>query len=369
MTDIVVFQELPTACGRRLGRITLNSPRSMNALSLEMIQTIEARLDLWLVDAGIVAIWVEGAGGKALSAGGDVIALHASMVKHASDPRNPFVESYFAEEYRLDYRLHTSPKPVICWAEGVVMGGGMGLMQASDYRLVTASSRIAMPEISIGLFPDVGASWFLNRLPGKTGLFLGLTGVHLNARDALDLGLADRFMDGDRELVIGALTALQYSDDDADNRARLHHTLRDLATAPAGLDAAVMGHLDTINELCDGADVAEVVANILDYKHCDGWLDRARGTLAKGCPQTAHLIWRQLEHGRYLSLADVFRMEWCLAVQCARHADFREGVRALLIDKDGAPRFSHRTVKEVPETYIDEFFRNPAPEHPLADLT
>jgi enoyl-CoA hydratase/carnithine racemase len=368
MTDTVLFDEQPSADGHRIGRITLNAPRALNALGLAMIQAIDARLEQWFADDGIVAIWLEGAGERALSAGGDVIALHASMVEYSGRERNPFVEDYFAAEYRLDYRLHKAPKPVICWAEGVVMGGGMGLMQASDFRLVTATSRLAMPEVSVGLFPDVGASWFLNRLPGKTGLFLGLTGVHLNARDALDLGLADRFMEHDREHVLAALAALDYSDDPAENRRRLHRALRALASAPAALDGAVFDHLEHINRLCDGASVTDVVENILTDNQCDAWLDRARGTLAKGCPQTVHLVWQQLERGRYLSLAEVFRMEWCLAVQCARHPDFREGVRALLIDKDGAPRFRHRRVEQVPDAYIDGFFHNPAPRHPLADL-
>lgn len=366
--DPVQFQERAAGGGRVIGRAILNAPRALNALSLEMIELLEARLDDWLARDDVAAIWLEGSGTKALCAGGDVVALHKSMVKHAGRERNPYIEDYFAAEYRLDYRLHTAAKPVICWAEGLVMGGGMGLMQGSDFRLVTASSRLAMPEITIGLFPDVGGSWFLNRLPGHAGLFLGLTGAHLNARDALDLGLADRFMDVDRETVLDRLAELEFSGDADQDRRRLFRLFRDTAARPEGQDGAVLSHLDTINRLCDGADVNEVVANILHHDQCDGWLDKARKTLAAGCPQTMHLIWEQLRRGKYLSLAEVFRMEWCLAVQCGLHGDFREGVRALLIDKDGAPRFRHRDVDQVDPAYIDGFFRNPAPVHPLADL-
>ena len=366
--ESVQFEERPTGSGHLIGRATLNAPRSLNALSLEMIEALDRQITDWQAREEVVAIWLEGNGGKALSAGGDVVALHGAMVKHAGQSRNPFTEHYFASEYRLDYRLHTSETPVICWADGVVMGGGMGLMQASQFRLVTPKSRLAMPEITIGLFPDVGASWFLNRLPGKTGLFLGLTGVHLNARDALDLGLADRFVDADREQVLDALAETHYQDDRDANRRQLHRTLQDLATRPDSFTPAVMDHLDTINTLCDAATVNEVVHRILEHKQCDGWLDKARATLADGCPQTAHLVWEQLRRSRHLSLAEVFRMEWCLAVQCTLHADFREGVRALLIDKDGKPRFRHRDVDQVDPEYIDGFFRNPAPQHPLADL-
>lgn len=368
MTDSVLFEELSTACGRVIGRATLNAPRSLNALTLDMIQALDARVADWQGRDEVVAIWLDGAGGKALSAGGDVVALHGAAVKHAGQARNPFAEQYFAEEYRLDYRLHVSETPVICWADGVVMGGGMGLMQGSQFRLVTPRSRLAMPEVTIGLFPDVGASWFLNRLPGHTGLFLGLTGVHLNARDALDLGLADRFLDADPEEVLKALTENSYDGDRAADRARLYRQLRDLGTTPEGLQAAVSDHRETIESLCDGATVDEVVTRILEHKQCDGWLDKARKTLAAGCPQTMHLVWEQLRRARHLSLAEALRLEWCVAVQCCLHSDFREGVRALLIDKDGSPRFRHRSPSEVSADYIDGFFRNPAPEHPLADL-
>ncbi|MBM1143122.1 enoyl-CoA hydratase/isomerase family protein [Alcanivorax sp. ZXX171] len=368
MTDSVLFEELSTACGRVIGRATLNAPRSLNALTLDMIQALDARVADWQGRDEVVAIWLDGAGGKALSAGGDVVALHGAAVKHAGQARNPFAEQYFAEEYRLDYRLHVSETPVICWADGVVMGGGMGLMQGSQFRLVTPRSRLAMPEVTIGLFPDVGASWFLNRLPGHTGLFLGLTGVHLNARDALDLGLADRFMDAAPEEVLKALTENRYDGDRDADRARLYRQLRDLATAPEGLQAAVSDHRDTIERLCDGATVEEVVARIQEHKQCDGWLDKARKTLAAGCPQTMHLVWEQLRRARHLSLAEALRLEWCVAVQCCLHPDFREGVRALLIDKDGGPRFRHRSVDEVSADYIDGFFRCPADAHPLADL-
>lgn len=367
-SDSVQFQEITTGCGRSIGRATLNAPRTLNALSLEMIQALDERLREWLGRDDVVAIWLDGSGERALCAGGDVLALHRSMVQYAGRDRNPFVEEYFAAEYRLDHLLHSAAKPVICWAEGLVMGGGMGLMQASHFRLVTSTSRLAMPEITIGLFPDVGASWFLNRLPGKTGLFMGLTGMQMNARDAVELGLADRFMGEDREAVLESLAASGFDDDATENHRRLFRHFQEIGEQPEGLNGAVLNHLDIINRLCDGATVNEVVANILGHTQCDGWLDKARKTLASGCPQTMHLIWQQLHRARYLSLADVFRMEWCLAIQCGLHGDFREGVRALLIDKDGAPRYRHRNVDQVDAAYVEAFFQCPAPVHPLADL-
>lgn len=368
MSDCVLFAEIPTACGRVIARATLNAPKALNALGLDMIQALAAKLDEWEQRDDIVALWVDGAGGKAFCAGGDIVQMHKSMVKHAGEGRNPFTEQYFAEEYALDYRLHRSRVPVVVYGDGIVMGGGMGLLQGADFRLVTPRSRMAMPEITIGLFPDVGGSWFLNRLPGKAGLFLGLTGVHINGREAVEVGLADRMVDGDAETLLEALAGESYGTDVRDNKALLYRLFKNHAAGMSDLPHPLIEHLPLINTLCDGEDLQVVVEQMLAVKDRDSWLDRALGTLEKGCPQTAHLVWEQLARSTYLSLADVFRMEWCLAVQCSLHGDFREGVRALLIDKDGKPGFRHRHIADVPRDYIDGFFDCPTPSHPLKNL-
>ncbi|WP_328594674.1 enoyl-CoA hydratase/isomerase family protein [Alcanivorax sediminis] len=368
MSDCVLFSEISTACGRVIARATLNAPKALNALGLDMIQALDRQLDEWEQRDDIVALWLDGAGDKAFCAGGDIVQMHKSMVKHAGEGRNPFTEQYFAEEYALDYRLHRLPVPVVVFGDGIVMGGGMGLLQGADYRLVTPRSRMAMPEITIGLFPDVGGSWFLNRLPGKVGLFLGLTGVHINGREAVEVGLADRMVDGDAEGLLALLAEQRFSLEPRDNRAVLYRLFKEQAADMTALPHPLIDHLPLINSLCDGEDLQTVVSQLLSAKDRDSWLDRALGTLEKGCPQTAHLVWEQLERSTYLSLAEVFRMEWCLAVQCSIRGDFREGVRALLIDKDGKPAFRHRSIADVPRDYIDGFFCCPAPAHPLASL-
>ncbi len=368
VSDCVLFSEIPTACGRVIARATLNAPKALNAFGLDMIQALDRQLDEWEQRDDIVALWLDGAGDKAFCAGGDIVQMHKSMVKHAGEGRNPFTEQYFAEEYALDYRLHRLPVPVVVFGDGIVMGGGMGLLQGADYRLVTPRSRMAMPEITIGLFPDVGGSWFLNRLPGKVGLFLGLTGVHINGREAVEVGLADRMVDGDAEGLLALLAEQRFSLEPRDNRAVLYRLFKEQAADMTALPHPLVDHLPLINSLCDGEDLQTVVSQLLSAKDRDSWLDRALGTLEKGCPQTAHLVWEQLERSTYLSLAEVFRMEWCLAVQCSIRGDFREGVRALLIDKDGKPAFRHRSIADVPRDYIDGFFCCPAPAHPLASL-
>ena len=172
----VLFEERPSLHGFRIGIATLDAEKSLNALSLPMIEALAAKLDAWAEDAGIACVLLRGNGAKAFCAGGDVRKL-VDACREQPGEVPALARRFFADEYRLDYRIHTYPKPFICWAHGYVMGGGMGLMQGAGIRIVTPSSRLAMPEIGIGLYPDVGASWFLARLPGRLGLFLGLIGL------------------------------------------------------------------------------------------------------------------------------------------------------------------------------------------------
>src|SRR5690625_3226254 len=191
MTELaVIFDELPTPDGGRIGIARLNSPKSLNALSLEMARQLDAKLQAWAVDSSVVAVWLEGVGDRAFCAGGDVVALYRSIVeeeeRRTAAGETRFDETYFTIEYQLDYRIHTYPKPILVWGNGIVMGGGMGLMVGASRRLVTETTLLAMPEVTIGLYPDIGASWFLNKMPLGIGAYLGLTGAQLNARDALE---------------------------------------------------------------------------------------------------------------------------------------------------------------------------------------
>ena len=161
--SVVLFEELTAASGK-VGRVTLNIEATLNSLTLEMVDLLQAQLDAWADDDAIAAIFIEGAGEKAFCAGGDVQALHASSVGTPGGPCE-YAETFFTREYRLDYTLHTYAKPIICWGHGIVMGGGLGVMAACSHRVVTERTRIAMPEVTIALFPDVGGSWFLNHMP------------------------------------------------------------------------------------------------------------------------------------------------------------------------------------------------------------
>lgn len=371
MTDPVLFRTEKTASGKSLGVITLNAPKALNALSLDMINRMLPQLLEWQRDSGVAAVWLEGAGDKAFCAGGDIVRMYRAMDETPVGERVKYTEEFFEREYRLDHLLHTFGKPVVCWGDGIVMGGGLGLMAGCSHRVVTENSRIAMPEITIGLHPDVGGSWFLSRMPGRSGLFLGLTGAPVNAQDALFVGLADRaVLHRDKENVFAAILALALDDDIETSHRRIGEVLR-AHQAPLGElpESPVRRHFDLINELCDGDTLPEVVAQIVARENdSDPWLARAAATLKKGCAQTAWLVWTSQRKVRRLSLADAFRMEWAMSAQCAMHEEFREGIRALLIDKDGSPRFRFISVEDVPADWLQEFFVSPIQPHPLEDL-
>ncbi|GGO81279.1 enoyl-CoA hydratase [Marinobacterium nitratireducens] len=362
----VLFTEHPTADGHLIGEIRLNAERSLNSLTLEMIDLIQPQLDRWRDDKRVVAVLLDSEGSKAFCAGGDIVNLYKAMSGGDAD----FLEQFFGREYRLDYCLHTYAKPVICWGSGIVMGGGMGLMNGCSHRVVTETSHLAMPEVTIGLYPDVGGSWFLNRMPGGTGLFLGLTGNPVNARDALFLGLADRAVRADlRDGLVGRLAAEDWSRDAGGTVSRV---LRELESesrpAFAGMASPIRDHFDLVRTLTDHDSVEDVVAALLALDTEDKWVRRAQKAVRNGSPLSLRLIAEQLGRCRHLSLREVFQREFELSVQCCRYREVREGVRALLIDKDNNPDWTFKSVGEVDENVLAGLFASPWDDNPLADL-
>ncbi len=365
----ILFEELPSAAGK-LGHITLQVPATLNSLTLEMVDLLQEKLDQWRTDDSVGAIFIEGSGEKAFCAGGDVQALHASATETPGGPC-AYAEAFFAREYRMDYSLHTYPKPIVCWGHGIVMGGGLGVMAGCSHRVVTEATRIAMPEVTIALFPDVGGSWFLNHMPGKSGHFLALTGASINAADAIYTGLADRFIASEhREAVIAELTRQDWGSDSEANHGLVRHVLRPFAEQSIGSCPAgqVEPHMGTIARLCDGDNVHQIIDNITAQQTDDQWLARARDGLAQGSRLAALWIERQLHETRHASLKEVFQAEIQLATNVVRYPEFAEGVRALLIDKDRNPAWQYSASRDVPEELMEQFFTAPWDENPLADL-
>jgi enoyl-CoA hydratase/carnithine racemase len=364
MNDVVLFQELACANGKRIGIAQLNSEKTLNALSLAMIRVLYPQLQQWAQDDAIVAVFLQGAGEKAFCAGGDV--KHICLAVRANGIDDTTAEELFAAEYRLDYFIHCFPKPMMVWATGIVMGGGIGLLCGASHRIVTETSRLAMPEISIGLYPDVGGSWFLGRL-GKVGLFLGMTAANINAQDALNINLANFSAQScQRQAIIDALTAIDWSNDSTEHGQQITQLLsqyRYSALAASQLET----HQAEIEQRTSATNFSQLYQQLTAPSE-QAWLNKAAQTLKAGSPTSAALIYRQWQNGQQQSLADCFRQELILSVQCARHADFIEGVRALLVDKDQNPQWQPPSIAQLSEAYLDEHYQSPWAVHPLADL-
>jgi len=373
MTDAVLFEVMTT--GRlQVGIATLNSPRTLNGLSLPMCELLHDKLIAWANDPSIAFVILAGAGEKAFCAGGDLHGIYESMLNnetgHAWD--NPYTRRFFDVEYRLDYLIHDYPKPVVCWGNGIVMGGGVGLMMGASHRVVSETTRFAMPEITIGLFPDVGGTWMLSRLPGGTGRFLALTGAQLGAADCRFLGLADSVMESAKwPAFVDSVRQTAWHDDVDANAVELDRLLSDLAMAPAG-PGPLERHYGEIRQACDGHDfeaLCKALAGFAD--HSDSWMQKAAATFRAGSPGSARLSFTLLDRARLLSLADVFRQEYIVSLHCGVQGDLQEGIRALLIDKDRQPRWNPATLEDATVAWVERFFEAPWPqgdEHPLQDL-
>ena len=374
----VIFNELTTECGFKIGHATLTKPASLNALDLQMINLLSPQLEKWKQDPKIAMVFLDGSGERAFCAGGDIVSMYKSMQDLAPDTENSDVKNsyalqdFFTQEYQLDYLIHTFSKPILVWGNGIIMGGGLGLMSGGSHRVVTETSRIAMPEISIGLYPDVGGSYFLNTMPPGCGLFLGLTGAFINAADALYSHLADYFVSHDAKVTFFAsLLAANWQEDS------LHSTLSSICDDFHTLHSEQLpqGNLidnqNWLTNLASQTDVSQAVEYIMSANAEDNrWLSKAQKTLNAGSPITANLVFEQLRRGKDMTLAECFQMELGLSCKCGEFGEFQEGVRALLIEKDHQPNWRFKSVDQVPQETIDYFFENiwSQDAHPLAHL-
>lgn len=375
---VVYFDEIITECGFKIGHATLNKAAALNALDLQMIRLLTPQLEKWQQDPMIAMVFLDGSGERAFCAGGDIVSMYKSMQasqadKETSEAANKLaLQEFFTEEYQLDYLIHTFCKPLLVWGNGIIMGGGLGLMSGGSHRVVTETSRIAMPEISIGLYPDVGGSYFLNQMPAGNGLFLGLTGASINATDALYSHLADYFVPQDAKATLFArLLSANWQEE------LLHQTLTSICDDFHSLHFGQLpqGNLQEnqqwLTTLAAQTDVVAAVDYIMSANAGDTkWLNKAQKTLSAGSPITANLVFEQLQRGKDMSLAACFQMELGLSCKCGEFGEFQEGVRALMIDKDHQPNWRYKSVEQVPQATIDYFFADiwSQDSHPLAQL-
>jgi len=338
-------EDVITRVEGKVGRLRLNRPKAIHALTRDMCLAMSQALLDWREAPEVEAVMLDHAEGRGFCAGGDVVMLARSGAGDGSEAR-----AFFFDEYRLNHLLFTYAKPSVAFMDGITMGGGVGISQPCRYRVATENTRFAMPETAIGLFPDVGGGWYLSRLPGRVGQYLALTGARLDGADCLALGLATHYVPA---VALDDLKARIATDPQ-----RLAELL-DAASAPAP-QAKIALHKEEVDRLF-AADDYEAVLAALD---ADGspWAKEQRAILAGKSPQACKVSLRLLYDGGLMqSFADEMRQEYAAASRVVQRHDFVEGVRALLVDKDARPVWDPPTPEGVTQRLIDTIFA-PMPE-------
>jgi enoyl-CoA hydratase/carnithine racemase len=303
---------------------------------------LQAYLDKWRDDPSIDLLFIDSSSEKSFCAGGDVKVLIKdcldSGLPHTAPENADRVYEFFENEYHFIESLYNYPKPVICWGDGLVLGGGMGILQACSHRIVTERSILAMPEIKIGFFPDVVAAHFLNKLPGYLGLFLAITGYNVLGPDAVLFGLADYLIrSGDKNHLLTQLLATH-------KRVQIFDVLDQLTSDINNTDTPLYDNLKVIRAVIDPADLPTSLQKLRQLANNQEIEKGIRGALSnflKGSPLSIALTWHYLRDSRNLSLAQCFRSDLAMAKLCFQGGDFTEGVRALLIDKDLSPHWRY----------------------------
>jgi enoyl-CoA hydratase/carnithine racemase len=367
------------------GLITLNRPKALNALSLPMIRQITTALLAWKADPAVKLVAIRGMGKNpahsadssapatapfgSFCAGGDIRFFHQAAL--AGDPA---LEDFFTEEYALNHLIHTYPKPTIAFMDGIVMGGGMGISQGASHRVVTESTKMAMPETGIGLFPDVGGGYFLSRCPGRVGEYLALTGQLIGGDDAVANHLADALVDS--AALAGLWDALPTLSNISKEPIDQLFATKNIA-GRAMIQRAILDNRLKIDTIFAN----KTVFDILSALEHDGspWAIETAATLRKRSPLMLHVVLEQIRRARSMRLADELRMERDMVRHCFHTAHLQrsgttsetvEGIRALAVDKDHTPKWSPLRIEDVTPAMVEPFFVSPWPvaAHPLRGL-
>ncbi len=356
------------------GYISLNRPKALNALSLPMIRTLMAQLLAWQEDATVKQVAIRGMSKPAadgsevpfgnFSAGGDIRFFHQAI-----QTGNPALEDFFTEEYALNYLIANYGKPYIAFMDGIIFGGGMGITQGASHRFVTERTKMAMPETGIGLFPDVGGGYFLSRCPGFVGEYLALTGVQIGADEAVAYGLADVKVSSSTLISTWDSLAANLITDTKIDKITINNIASQAINTPALADINAYFKFSSVSEIVYALDAAN-----------DPWAQQTVKTLRSRSPLMLHVVLEQIRRGRKLNLAQNLQMERGMIRHCfytahlgrfGNASETVEGIRALAVDKDHAPRWNPARLEDVTNDMVAPFFDSPWPEnaHPLRHLS
>ncbi len=323
-----------------LGVITLNRPNAVNALNAGMVAAILEQLTAWVDDDGVATVLVQGAGERGLCAGGDIVAIYRDILGGGTETAD-----FWEAEYRLNSLIATYPKPYVAFMDGLVLGGGVGISAHGSVRVVTERTRTGMPETTIGFVPDVGGTWLLARSPGETGTHAALTGAHLTGADALLLGLADHFVPAGN--LPGLAAALEHETAEA-------AVVRFAQDPP---DSGLEAQRDWIDAAYAGDDVEDIVRRL---RSTGGELateaTEAATTIEAKSPTAVKVALESLRRAKGLTLDGALAQEFRVGLRFLVAPDFREGIRAQVVDKDRNPQWKPATLHEVREAAVERFF-------------
>lgn len=334
--DDILFE-----AGNGVGLVTLNRPQALNALTLGMVRALDAQLRTWASDPAVRCVVVQGAGERAFCAGGDIRALYDA----GRSKTGTLTADFYREEYRLNRVIKRYPKPYVALIDGVVMGGGVGISVHGSHRIATERTLFAMPETGIGLFPDVGGSYFLPRCPGRIGFYFGLTGARIRAADCLYAGIATHHVpSGALGQLVDALRA--------GSGGAVTDIVARFATPPGE------GSLERDRAAIDRCFSAPTIEAIQSALEADGseWAKGARAAMGEKAPTCEKVTLRQLERGTAMSFEDCMVMEFRLSQRAMAAHDFYEGVRAAVIDKDRAPNWRPASLADVSDDEVESWF-------------
>ena len=363
MTDHIQYRT-----DHSIGRITLNRPQALNALSLDMVRSLSDTLRAWQYDGAISAVFIDSSSPKAFCAGGDIRFFHQVGTKNPQGG-SALLEDFFTEEYALNYLTHFYSKPIITLLDGIVMGGGMGLAQSGPQcrlAVVTERTKMAMPEVNIGLFPDVGGTYFLSRTIGQTGTFLALTGSTINAADALYCGLADVFV------PVSGLDEMRNFVNRFDG-ADMRGALRDFSsafTAQCDLSKSTLARDQATIDRHFGFDsITAIIASLTG--DTEPFAQDALYAMQHRSPTMLCVTLEALRRGATMSLAECLRMERTMVRRTFEHGEVLEGIRAAVVDKDQRPAWNPPQLQDVQSERVAKFFESAWPQHahPLRELT